>query len=371
MNKIGLCMIVKNESKVIARCLDSVKKLIDYVCIVDTGSTDDTVSKIYAWLKQNKIDGKVHKKDWVDFAVNRTQALSILRENTDINYSLMIDADEILEYAEDFEPEKFKASLVRDLYAINCKLGGVEYLRTTITKNSMPFIYKGVVHEYLECLSEIKSRGIADGIVNIPIQDSFRNEDKTNKFLKDAKLLENALKTETDAFLKIRYVFYLAQSYKDAKEYKKALDNYLERTKLGGWNEEIAVSYFHAANMMAELNYPEDQVIQTYLAGVEACPNKLECLHGAAKYCRIKKKFQQAFMISSLGLKLKKPEAGLFTISWVWDYGMEDEYTISAYWAGYYKEGLEVARKLVKKVPDSEKNRVIDNLNYLLDKIQL
>lgn len=35
-------MIVKNESHVIKRCLDSVKDFIDYWVIVDTGSTDDT-----------------------------------------------------------------------------------------------------------------------------------------------------------------------------------------------------------------------------------------------------------------------------------------------------------------------------------------
>ena len=35
-------MIVKNESKIIKRCLDSVKDHIDYWVIVDTGSTDGT-----------------------------------------------------------------------------------------------------------------------------------------------------------------------------------------------------------------------------------------------------------------------------------------------------------------------------------------
>ena len=35
-------MIVKNESAVIKRCLDSVKEIIDYWVIIDTGSTDDT-----------------------------------------------------------------------------------------------------------------------------------------------------------------------------------------------------------------------------------------------------------------------------------------------------------------------------------------
>ena len=42
MIKISLCMIVKNEAEVLARCLDSVCDLMDEIIIVDTGSTDDT-----------------------------------------------------------------------------------------------------------------------------------------------------------------------------------------------------------------------------------------------------------------------------------------------------------------------------------------
>ena len=39
---VSLCMIVKNEEDVLARCLDSVKDLVDEIIIVDTGSTDHT-----------------------------------------------------------------------------------------------------------------------------------------------------------------------------------------------------------------------------------------------------------------------------------------------------------------------------------------
>ena len=39
---ISLCMIVKNEERVLARCLDSVADLVDEIIIVDTGSTDAT-----------------------------------------------------------------------------------------------------------------------------------------------------------------------------------------------------------------------------------------------------------------------------------------------------------------------------------------
>ena len=42
MITISLCMIVKNEEKILARCLDSIADLVDEIIIVDTGSTDRT-----------------------------------------------------------------------------------------------------------------------------------------------------------------------------------------------------------------------------------------------------------------------------------------------------------------------------------------
>ena len=47
---LGLCMIVKNEEKVLARCLESVKGVFDHIAIADTGSTDKTkeIARKYA-----------------------------------------------------------------------------------------------------------------------------------------------------------------------------------------------------------------------------------------------------------------------------------------------------------------------------------
>ena len=41
-----LNMIVKNESKIIRRLMESVSSIIDCYCICDTGSTDDTIEII-------------------------------------------------------------------------------------------------------------------------------------------------------------------------------------------------------------------------------------------------------------------------------------------------------------------------------------
>ena len=54
-----LNMIVKNESKIITRMLESVVGYIDYFCICDTGSQDNTVDIITSFFKTNQIDGVV------------------------------------------------------------------------------------------------------------------------------------------------------------------------------------------------------------------------------------------------------------------------------------------------------------------------
>ncbi len=42
LTTISLCMIVRNEEEVLARCLNSAQSLADEIVIVDTGSTDHT-----------------------------------------------------------------------------------------------------------------------------------------------------------------------------------------------------------------------------------------------------------------------------------------------------------------------------------------
>ena len=42
MITISLCIIVKDEEAVLARCLDCVKDLVEEIIIVDTGSLDNT-----------------------------------------------------------------------------------------------------------------------------------------------------------------------------------------------------------------------------------------------------------------------------------------------------------------------------------------
>ena len=68
-SSICLNMIVKNESEIITRCLDSVKDLIDYWVISDTGSTDGTQQIITDYFKQHNIPGLLLENAWKNLAL--------------------------------------------------------------------------------------------------------------------------------------------------------------------------------------------------------------------------------------------------------------------------------------------------------------
>ncbi len=89
---ICLCMIVKDEAKVIERCLGSVRDLIDTWVISDTGSTDGTQELIRRAL--DGIPGELHEEPWTNFGHNRT--LNIRHARGKADYLLLIDADMVV-----------------------------------------------------------------------------------------------------------------------------------------------------------------------------------------------------------------------------------------------------------------------------------
>jgi hypothetical protein len=57
--------------------------------------------------------------------------------------------------------------------------------------------------------------------------------------------------------------------------------------------------------------------------------------------------------------------------SWIWDYGIDDEVSISSYWSGYYEDGIKVTKDLLKKIPAAQIPRVQKNLEYLEGKVKV
>ena len=88
MATLSLAMIVKNEASRLARCLETVRGLVDEVIIVDTGSSDETVSLARAR------GALVHSFPWIDdFSAARNESLS----HCTGDWILILDGDETLD----------------------------------------------------------------------------------------------------------------------------------------------------------------------------------------------------------------------------------------------------------------------------------
>ena len=366
---IGLCMIVKNEAHVILRCLDSVRPLVDYVLIEDTGSTDGTQQLVMDWLSREGVPGEIAEEPWRDFAYNRSHALAKLREIEYIDYVLIIDADDALVIDPDVNLEELKKNLVEDSYSIDIRHGPSVYHRTQICSNKREFLFRGVVHEFLDCPSGATTAGHLRELWISFIGGGARGSGP-EKYSNDAQLIEQALSSEDDAFLRSRYTFYLAQSYKDCGDKEKSLENYLQRAEMGFWNEEVYISLLNAARLKESLSYPFEEIIETYQRAIETVPTRAEAIHGASRYCRYVGRNHEGYAIAKRGIALLMPR-GLFVEEWIYNYGLLDEFAINSYWTGHFAECLLASENVLRRsdIDDALRERIEQNAAFARERL--
>ncbi len=358
MPTICLNMIVKNEAHVMARCLTDVKHLIDYWVIVDTGSTDGTQEVIKELLQS--IPGELHERPWVNFGHNRTEALNLARGKAD--YIFVNDADEVVEAPTGF----IWPDLTADGYYINAIHGNTRFARLALIASRSRSRYQGVLHEYVEFDAPYQTGNLTELIIRI-YSDGGRSQhiDVKEKYAKDAVILEQALLDEPN---NARYVFYLAQSYRDSEQWQKSLEAYQKRVALGGWDEEIWYSLFEIANNSHRLSLPWPVVIERYLTAYQYRPKRAETLVELARYCRGQSQNALAHLFSQQAIKIAKPDDLLFVNNAVYDWLALDEYAIACYWINEYAECERACRELLAnpKLPSSEHARILSNLNWAL-----
>lgn len=368
MATIGLSMIVKNEAKLILRCLESVRPLVDFFVISDTGSTDNTkeIIKNFSW--QNDFPGAIVNHKWRDFANNRNFALEALHNHKEIDYAFVIDADDTLEIAPGFDVAAFKAAMTFDIYDLMVEHGGVLHPRPQIFRNKPGYYWVGVLHEYLDAPTGF-TRAPAPGLkIHASIEGS-RNADP-KKFQKDAEILKKALKTEKNGYLRARYTFYLAQSYRDAEDPENALKYYLIRSKMGFYDQEAYIALLEAIRCYTKIGKPPDLALECFEQATKILPNRAEAHHALSFLCRQRGENKFGMEIARCGLDLPMP-GGLFIQPWIYDYGLRDEFAVNAYWAGHYRESLESSLKLLAsdKTPADMVKRLAINSLAALEKL--
>lgn len=148
MITISLCMIVKNEEKILARCLDSIVDLMDEIIIVDTGSTDKT-KEIAA-----RYTDKIYDFVWIDdFSAARNFAFSKATKE----YIYTADADEVVSEENRERFRVLKEVMLPEIEIVQMKYGNQlqhgtvynfdEEYRPKLFKRLREFVWIDPIHE--------------------------------------------------------------------------------------------------------------------------------------------------------------------------------------------------------------------------------
>lgn len=322
--KLAWNAIVRNESARIERCLNSIMPYIDFGIVVDTGSTDDTIEIIQRIFDEAGKPAEISIVPFENFEQARNAALDAARYGSEFNwdYLFLVDADMELVVEDSDWKSKLDGG---DSYDVKQISGTLSYYNRRLVNRKTFGRYIGVTHEYLD----IASAGSIEGIY---FRDYADGANRKDKFVRDIELLEKALETETREGVRQRYTFYLAQSYFDSKSWTAAAQYYAQRTKMGGYDEEVWVSQVHYAICLDNMGLSAD-FVAAMLQAYTLRPQRSESLYHLAKYYRIKGENYVSLLFSEAGMKIPKPKHDLLFIDdYIYHTGLREEFAISAYY---------------------------------------
>jgi len=295
-NTPTLClnMIVKNESRVIIRMLETIVSMLDCYCICDTGSTDNTIELIETFFKKHNIPGKITHEPFQDFCHNRNFSLQKCFGMSD--FILLIDADMIMEIG------KFDKKILNTADTFSILQGNTEffYQNIRIVRNNGKYKYIGVTHEYLDSPKESVNYPITRDILFI--NDVGDGGAKSDKVERDIRLLTKGLQDDPDNG---RYHFYLANTYYGCGQFDKAIDLYRRRIELDGWEQEKWYGHYRIGSAYQHKNQMNDAVI-SWLNAYDYFPFRVENLYEIIEYYRNTQKYKLANKIYDMAVEAIK-----------------------------------------------------------------
>ena len=153
INKIILNLMIKNESKIIERCIGNSIDHVDAVNILDTGSTDETVEVCKAYLTASGKPFRITVHPFKNFGHNRSvsfdESQKLCKElgwDAEKTYVMAVDADMVLKPSPAFKDFQMTENGYRMIQ--QGQGGELKYYNVRFMKCSYPWKCIGSTHEY-------------------------------------------------------------------------------------------------------------------------------------------------------------------------------------------------------------------------------
>ena len=356
--KVCVYAISKNEEKFVDRWMDSVSEA-DYVCVLDTGSTDNTVSKL---KERNAIVLIKEIKPW-RFDVARNESMKLIPNDTDI--CVCLDLDEIIEKGWRKKLESiWDENITRLKYNYNWSFDEYGnpsvnfYIEKIHSKDG--YIWTHPVHEVLTYIKGIEKFKITDEItVN-------HYPDKTKSRSSYLKLLELSVKEDP---LDDRNMHYLGREYMYYHKWNKSIDTLIKHLNMKNatWKDERCASMRFIARCYTNLKRYDEARMWLDKAMKEApylrdpfveraiLEYKLNNWKDVKKYCL-------------KALKINKSTKSYINEPFSYDSTIYDLLSISYYNLNKYNLSLKYVNLALKMSPNDE--RIKNNKDFIKRKVK-
>jgi len=226
MIRISLCMIVKNEAAVLARCLDSVKDVVEEIIIVDTGSADETKEVA------GQYGAQIYDFPWIDdFSAARNFSFS----KATMDFIMWMDADDVLPPMQAAGLIALKETLMPETDMVTMKYhlawdeqGRPSFVSTRerLLRRTAEYTWEGRVHE---CIPMVGA------VVHTPLFLEHRSDH--GKSDRNLRIYETQM--ENGLFFSPRETYYYARELVEHGRFAEAADQF-ERFLLDGkgWFED-------------------------------------------------------------------------------------------------------------------------------------
>ncbi|MFZ5942990.1 MAG: glycosyltransferase [Bacillota bacterium] len=300
---LSICLIVKNEEKVIKRCLESIKDVADEVIVVDTGCTDSTIQIA------KEFQARVIASTWCDdFSFVRNIGLKEAKGH----WILVLDADEEL-CKED--TEALKIALLKPVegyclpvisYIDNNRCNYVTDYVCRLFRNDQNYCFKNRIHE--EIYTSIVGHKGWEAVVNLPvrifhygyIEECVNQKDKNIRNLKLLKFQLEDCSWEDRPY----YLYALGVEYFQAEQYlqgaellRQALES--SPASSGGFRSDCYLKL-----ILCELNRDNNQVEETFQKALKEYPDFADLLFLKGQVLYQQLRFKEAISFFNECLKL-------------------------------------------------------------------
>lgn len=353
--KICVYAIAKNEIKFVDRFFNSVKEA-DYVCVLDTGSTDGTFER----FKELGIITKQKKYKHFRFDVARNDSMALIPKDADI--CVCVDIDEYFESGwSKILKENWHEGVGRAKYRYTWNFNpdgseGIVFMSDKIHKNGA-YKWKYPVHEILVPCDDRQFE-----FINLPNIQLNHKADDTKSRSNYLPLLKLSVKENP---LDDRNVHYLGREFMFHDEYENAIKmlKYHLSLPTATWADERCASMRYIARCYGYLGDEKNQEEYLKYAILEAPHTREPYLELGILYFNQKKYLDCAITIEDM-LKIKERYLNYISAPECWTSMPYDYLSICYYNLGDYNKATTA---LVNAIELSDEKRLKENLKYILN----